>query len=213
MRSIVQGLADKSATPQEVLRAVDADRSLLPDLFEGVSSPSPAVRYGSAKVLVELCKTSPCDLYPSFHFFVGLLSSTHRILVWNGLAALAYLSRVDTDRRFDDIVDAYYAHLFDGYLVTAANVVSHSATIVQAKPYMADRVAAILLKIPSLPTGPHLTAECKRVLAEKAIDAFDAFYDAISDKEAVRSFATTYRTSSRPSLRRKATAFLKKRGG
>lgn len=58
---------------------------------------------------------------------------------------------------------------------------------------------------------PHLTEECKRVIAEKAIETFDLFFDKIEEKEKkkVLSFVERQLDSSRITLRTKAADFLK----
>jgi hypothetical protein len=60
---------------------------------------------------------------------------------------------------------------------------------------------------------PHLTEECRRVIAEKAIETFDLFFDKIEEKEKkkVLSFVERQLDSSRRTLSAKAADFLKKR--
>jgi len=68
------------------------------------------------------------------------------------------------------------------------------------------------LRVESISVTPHLTEECRRVIAEKAIKSLSLFFDRIDDKEEVVSFVERQLGSSRKSLRREAKNFLKKWG-
>jgi hypothetical protein len=210
----VQGLADKSLAKASLLKLVEADSALIPEVLEGVSSPKAAVRYGCAAVLMELSKKHPERLYPYWDSFVELLSSKHRILVWNGLAIIANLCFVDSEMRFDALFDKYYSFINDPYMVTVANAVANSEQIGSAKPYLASKITSELLKVESIPTTPHLTDECKSVIAEKALQSFSKFYDKLdkSDKEKVAAFAERCSGSSRKSLAESAELLLKQLG-
>jgi hypothetical protein len=209
-RGLLRRVGDKSLTTEGLYRLVEGDFGLVPQLLAGVSSPRASVRYGCAKVLLDLSVAYPERLYPHMDFFVGLLDSRFRILVWNGLAITANLAKVDTKKRFDAVFDRYYGLLNDEYMVTVANVVGHSGTIALAKPYLVDRITDELLKVDGISVTPHLTEECKRVIAEKAIKSFDLFFDRVTQKKRVLSFVRRHVGSSRLSLRVTAENFLKK---
>src|SRR4030067_2803856 len=132
---LLRKLADKSITEEELLEAVESDFEVVPRVVVGVSSSKAAIRYGCAKVLVDLSVEYPEKLYSCMDFFISLLDSKYRILVWNALAAIANLCAVDVDNKFDATFDKYYGFLNDEYLVTVANVVGNSAKIALAKPY------------------------------------------------------------------------------
>ncbi len=139
-----------------------------------------------------------------------LLDSKYRILTWNAMAVIANLTVVDVDRAFDAIFGKYYSFLNDEYMVTVANVVGNSAKIASAKPYLVQKITAELLKVEEISVTPHLTEECKRVIAEHAIKAFDVFFDKVEAKAKVISFVKRQLESPRASLRREAERFLEK---
>lgn len=207
---LLRGLATKSVTKQELLQKVRQNPGLLPEVLKGVSSSKASVRYGCAKVLMDLSQEQPERLYPHMDFFIALLDSKYRILVWTAMAIIANLTKVDKERKFDAVFDKYYGFLKDEYMVTVANVVGNSGKIALAKPYLAQKIASELLKVENISTTPHLTEECKRVIAEKAIESFDVFFDRIQAKNRVVSFVKRNLNSPRRSLRTKAGAFLKK---
>ena len=136
--------------------------------------------------------------------FISLLDSKHRILTWNAMAIIANLTKVDEKKRFDEIFDKYYSFLNDPYMVTVANVVGNSGKIALAKPYLIQKITTELLKVENLPTSPHLTEECKRVISEKAIKVFYLFFDKIDQKKKVTSFVEKCINSPRETLRETA---------
>ena len=95
-------------------------------------------------------------------------------------------------------------------MVTVANIVGYSGKIALAKPNLAQKIADELLKVEDISTTPHLTDECKGVIAEKAIESFDLFFDRIDDKKKVISFVRNHAKSPRKTLRTGAETFLKK---
>lgn len=207
---LLRKLADKSMTKEQLLHRVKRDPDLLPEVLEGVFSSKPGIRYGCAKVLMDLSEEHPKKLYPYMDSFINLLDSKHRILVWNAIAILANLTKVDTDNRFDVIFDKYFSFLNDEYMVTVANVVGHSGKIALAKPCLVNKIAHELLKVENISTTIHLTEECKRVIAEKTIKSFSVFFDKTDQKEKIISFVERHRDSPRKTLKREAEAFLTK---
>ena len=207
---LLQKLVDKSMTKEELLQKVKQDFDILPDILDGVSSSKAAIRYGCAKVLMDLSEEYPEKLHPHIDSFIDLLDSKYRILTWNAIAILANLTKVDTDKKFDAIFDKFYSFLNDEYMVTVANVVGHSGKIALAKPHLINKITNELLKVENISTTPHLTEECKRVIAEKAIKSFSLFFDKIEHKEKVISFVERHLDSPRKTLKKEAEVFLKK---
>jgi len=203
-------LANKSMTARELLQIVEQDWTLLPRLLEGVSSSKASIRYGCSKVLMGLSEAHPTKLYPFIDSIIDLLDSKYRILIWNALAMIANLARVDENKKFDAAFDKYYSFVNNEYMVTVANVVGHSGKIALAKPYLTDKITNELLKVDDISLTPHLTEECKRVIAEKAIESFDLFFDKVTQKKRVISFVEKHTSSSRRTLRATAENFLKK---
>jgi len=208
--SFLHKLSDKSMTKEELLKKVKLDFSLLPTIFEGVSSSKAAIRYGCAKVLMDLSEEHPQQLYSYMDFFVDLLDSKYRILTWNAMAVIANLAKIDKDGKFDAVFEKYYSFINDAYLVTVASLVGHSGKIAVAKPHLIEKITNELLKIEHISITPHLTEECKRVIAEHAIKSFYMFFDGVERKDKVIAFVERQLKSSRKSLREEAENFLKK---
>lgn len=207
---LLKKLVDKTVTKQELLQKVKLDFNLLPKVLKGLSSSKAAIRYGCAKVLMDLSEEHPERVYQYMDFFIDLLDSKYRILTWSAMAIIANLANVDKDKKFDAIFDKYYSFINDEYMVTVANVVGYSGKIALAKPHLVDKVTDELLKVENISTTPHLTEECKRVIAEKTIKSFNLFFDKVKQKEKVTSFVKNHLNSPRKTLRRAAENFLNK---
>ena len=206
---IFQKLVDKSLTKEELLLKVKQNFDLLLIIFNGISSSKAAIRYGCSKALMDLSEEHPEKLYPYMDFFIDLLDSRYRILTWSAMAIIANLTKIDADKKFDAIFEKYYGFLNDEYMVTVANIVGHSGKIALAKPHLIQKIMNKLLTVENISTTPHLTEECKRVIAEKAIESFNMFFHEIKDKEKVISFVKRNLNSPRKTLRKKAEDFLK----
>jgi len=201
---LLQKLESKAFTKEELLQKVEKDFSLLPTVLKGTSSSKATVRYGCAKVLMDMSEKYPEILYPYIDNFIVLLKGKYRILTWNAIAIIANLTRVDRDRRFDAIFGQYYGFLNNEYMVTVTNVVGNSAKIALAKPHLVQRITDELLKVENIKLTPYLTAECKRVIIEHTIRSLDVFFEKIEAKEQVLSFVRKQLCSTRTSLRKEA---------
>ncbi len=126
------------------------------------------------------------------------------------MAAIANLTAVDKSKKFDRIFGKYYSFLGSEYMVTVANTVGYSAKIAANKPYLADKIATELLKVQKLQITPHLTEECKLVIAQKAIETFNTLISQVQNKKALLAFAQKHQDSRRAALRREAQRFLDK---
>jgi hypothetical protein len=203
-------LADKSITKKDLFLKVKQDFSLIQDVVNGTSSKKPAIRYGCGKVLMDLSKNYPEKIYPYMDYFIDLLDGKYRVLIWNAIAIIANLTKVDTKKKFEIIFDKYFSFINNDYMITVANVVGNAGKIVLAKPNLVAKVTNELLKVEDIKTSPHLTEECKKVIAEHAILAFNQFFDIVEQKEKVIEFVKRQAKSPRKSLRKKADDFLKK---
>ena len=207
---LIQKLENKTMTKQQLYKKVKQNYGLIPEILGGISSSKPAIRYGCAKVLMDLSEEEPEQLYPHMDFFINLLESRYRILTWNAIIIISNLTKVDTEKKFDSIFNKYYSYLDDEYMVTVANVVGNSGKIALAKPYLTQKITDKLLKVENISITPHLSEECKRVITQHAIKTFDTFFPQIEQKDKVISFVKKHINSSRESLRTESEKFVKK---
>jgi hypothetical protein len=212
MYELLAEIADKSLTKKMLYGKVEQNFGLVSTLLEGTSSAKATVRYGCGSVLMNLSEKYPEKLYPYMDQFLALLDSKHRILCWNAIYIIANLSCVDKNQKFEAAFAKYYSLFNSGYMVTVANLVDASGKIALAKPKLANQIAQQLLKAESLEITPHLTGECKLVIAEHAIESFSLFFNELdhNTKGKVYGFVERQQGSPRQSLSKQAAAFVKK---
>ena len=210
-QDLLQKLGKREITKQQLFEAVESDFDLVPIVIEGVSSSKASIKYGCAKVLMDLSVRHPEKIYPHMDFFISLLESKHRILIWNAVTIIANLCPVDAENKFEAIFNKYYSFLSDEYMVTVANVVANSAQIALAKPHLVPKIADQLLSVEKISISPHLTSECRRVIAQHAVKSLDQFFDKLDSdrKTKVISFVRKQVHTSRTSLKKEAELFLK----
>jgi hypothetical protein len=206
---LLNQIADKTLTSEVLFKKVEKDFALVPILLEGITSTKATIRYTCARVLVDLSRIYPENLYKYINQFIELLKSDYRIIKWNAMAIIANLASVDKNKVLDYNFDKYFGLLHDGYMVTVANLASYSSKIGLAKPYLANAIAHELLNVENITLTPNLTEECKRVIAEQAINSFDLMFSLFDEKTktAVLSFVNNQLESPRDSLKRRAKTF------
>jgi hypothetical protein len=198
--------APKQNFPRIVRRAC-ANPSLVPALLAGTASPSPQVKFGSAKALWLLAEADPALLYPHFDFFVKQLDSPNGVFRWNAARTLACLAPADTQNRLEPLLDKYLSVIPGPHLIDAATVIGSAWKIARAKPRLADRIARAILGVSQ---AQYQTDECRNVAAGHALQSLSRFFDLIEDKRAVVDFARGQLNNTRPATRRKAEEFLRK---
>jgi hypothetical protein len=207
---LLLGLEDKTLTKGMLHRIVEHNFDLIPILVKGMYSLKPSVRYGCGKVLMDLSETHPEKMYQNIDSFIDLLDSKYRIITWNSMAIIANIAEVDKEKKIDTIFQKYINFLKDEYMITVANTIENLGKIALAKPYLIQKITTEILRVENIKLTPHLTEECRRVIAEKAIGSFDQFFNNIQEKKKVLSFVERQVKSSRKSLRSKAAEFVKK---
>ncbi len=183
------------------------DQSLLLEVFDGISSSNPKLKFKSAKILTLISRKSPQKLYPKIDFFINLLGSENKILKWNAIDIIANLVPVDVNKRFDKIFGKFYGLLQEGSLITAAHVVDNSGKIANAKPNLETKITNELLKVETIQLP---TKECRNILAGKTILSFYQYYEQAQNKKEIVSFVKRQLSNSRRATRTKAERFLKK---
>jgi hypothetical protein len=194
--------------PQAMTAAAVKDPSLIPVLLDGLSVKNSS-KYRRAKALTLISESHPAVLYPYFDFFAGLLEKPVNILKWNAVFILSNLVAVDTERRFDRLFERFYYHLWDGNLITTANILGVSGKIARARPDLHKRLTTEILKVEIIPLP---TDECRQIARGKALLAFKEYADSLKGNRQVIDFARRCQQSRRPATRKKAEALAVKIG-
>jgi hypothetical protein len=193
-------------TAEELAAKAVNETSNVSFLLEGLSAKD-SFKLRCAKALNLISANHPELLYHHFDFFGSLLESPHRILKWNAIFILSNLAIKDTERKFDLIFDRYYKHLWDGDLITAANIVGASGKMAATRPDLRNRITSELLKVDVIPLP---TNECREIARGKALAAFAEYKAYLDGDQHVIEFIRRCLLSTRPATRKKAERLLKK---
>ena len=204
---LLSELKKKSDNTDLIVGLIFQDLSLIRDLIYGISSAEAAVKFKCAKVLREVSKTKPELLYPYFDFFCTLLDNPNNIIKWNAIDILGNLVEIDTERKFEQIFDKYYALLNEGSLITAGHVVDNSGNIAKVKHKLRDQITYHLLNVQKIPLP---TEECRSILGGKVVQAYDQYIDHIKSNKDVIAFIKKQTKSNRTATRKKAEKLLAK---
>ena len=207
---ILEKLGKKEIKAEDIAKNVIKDPGLLPEIFNGISSENPRIKFKSAKMLRVISEKNPEILYSKMDFFINLLNSSNKILKWNAIDVIGNLTSIDSKNKFDKIFKKYYSFLSAESMITVSHVVDNSGKIAKARPHLTQKITNELLKIEKIPTRPHLTQECKNILLGKAILAFGMYFDQIENKDNVISFVKRQLNNTRNATKVKAEKFLRK---
>ena len=206
---IILLLDQKADLSDDISQVVIEEPELLDTIFNGVSSPVTRVKFRCAKILKLISAKQPELLTSHWTFFINLLDSDNKIILWNALDIIANLTSKDPEHNFNEICSRFYKFLEDDSMVTAAHVIDNSAIIVSNRPDLQSKITQKLLNIREIPR----TGECHDILSGKAIQTMDSYFDDIDDKKTVIEFARKASHSDRKATREKAEKFLKKHDG
>ena len=178
---------------------------MIPDIMEGLTADKARIKYGCAKALRIISGLRPDLLYPQFDFFVRLLDHENKIFQWDAVFVLSHLARADGEDKFAAVFDKYFSPIPGPVMITAANVVQGGARIAQAKPHLADRIAAQMVKVGR---ARYRTPECRNVAIGHAIVALGKLLPLLRDPAEAVQFVRKQTRNRRPATRRKAEQFL-----
>lgn len=199
-------IAQKEDLCEEISQKVINDPELVDLILEGVSSDVSRVKFRSAKILKIISAKNPELIYPYIDFFIELLDSDNKIIIWNAMDILANLSAIDSENKINAIFEKYQKFIDNESMVTAAHVVDNSWKIAKSKPEYKERITESLLDLEK----KHRDDECKNILLGKAIISFDKYYGEIENKKEVSELIKRQLNNPRNATRMKAQKFLKK---
>ncbi len=181
-----------------------SDRNFLNELTDGLTSDNETYRYNCYKVIQTISEEAPLKLYSEWEFFHELLKSNNAYHQMMGATILANLTVVDTDEKFNEMIDEYF-NLLDGRsLVTARNVASGAGTIAQVKPELQEVITKWLLKTEKTHHKNH------ELIVYDAIESLDAYYSEIQNQEKIITFVRRHLKSDSPKTAKRAKEFLAK---
>jgi hypothetical protein len=206
MSALLAPIHRTALNPPQLARKAIRNPGLVRQILEGLNADKPRIKYGCAKALRLISEQRPERLYPHWDFFVRLLDHKNKILQWDAAFVLSCLAGVDAQDKFAPIFEKYFSPIPGPVMITAANVIQGAARIAQAKPHLADRIAAEVLKVAR---ARYQTLECRNVAIGHAILSLGNMLPLLRDPAPAVRFVRKQTTNARPATRKKAELFLK----
>jgi truncated hemoglobin YjbI len=183
-----------------------ADGELLSEILGGLKSKAETLRYNCHKVLMHISETNGEFLYHKWDYFEGLLIGDNSYRKMSAVQIIANLARVDTENRFEKIIDRFYGLLDDRSMIVAIYVASSSGKIVRAKPHLERKITERLLNMDKT----HHSEGRKSLIKAGAIEGFAQYFTEATDKERILTFVRELQNCDSPKTRKAAQDFLRK---
>lgn len=199
-------MSDKEPDIAPIAEKTLADNTLLSEILGGLKSKDETLRYNCSKVLTYISERNGDRLYPEWDYFVELLGDANSYRKMSAIHLIARLTKVDTENRFEKIVDTYYNLLDDKSMIVAIYTAAASGDIIRAKPGLESKITEKLLDI----DGTHHPKERKSLIKAGAIESFDKYFPEAADKQRIIAFVREQLDCDSPKTRKLARSFLKK---
>jgi hypothetical protein len=200
-------LAAGITNPNLIVAEIPGNVKLLENVFDGISSKLPRVKFGCSKTLLLLSEKNPELLSEKIDGIIRLIESENRILKWSAIAILGNLAPIDKQGRIKGQLRKLCSFLSGGELITANHAMMSLGKIARAFPDERKRITAELAGIEHKSFD---TAECRNIAIGKAILAIEMFVDPAKPGKSVLDFARRQIGNRRRATANKAKAFIRK---
>lgn len=201
-------LNTKDVDVESLAREALEDEDLLSELVAGLSAKEERVGHNCLRALLLLAEENPLVLYPYWDIFVELLRSENTYFKLRGANLIAAIISVDSEDRFQEIFDEYYALLDGKSVIAACYVAGNSGRIANAKPQLRAEITARLLSI----DDTHHPPERRDLIKGHAVEALGEYFEDSGDRSKILEFVRAQLESESPRTRKKAREFLKRWG-
>lgn len=200
---MIPNLDKKDVKIDLIAKKVEGDEKSLAELVENLKLKDEVKRYNSYKVLLHVSEQKPKLLYPHWDYLEAMLDAKNTY--WRSSAAhlIANLTPVDTDKKFDRIIDKYYDLLNDSIII-AVNLTAYSGKIAKAKPNLQEKITEKLLNI------DKTKQKHKDLMKAGAIQSFDEYFEEIKNKNEIIEFVKQTLNGDSPKTKKIAKEFLEK---
>jgi hypothetical protein len=184
------------------------DASVRQGLVAGLQAKDEAYRYNCYKVLLELTGQDPALLYPLWDTLVSMLASANCYQRMVGVTLIAQVVAADSEHRFEDVREAYFAHLDDESVIVARYVAQNAARVGRARPEWVSHIVERLLDI----VRSYHNANRRDLLAADVIASCAELFELAPDRRRIVTFVQDQLHSKSPKTRQAAKELLAKSG-
>lgn len=188
------------------------DKSNIPMLLDIIENDKSAIKFICEKIIREISKESPEDIYPYFDRIAKLLDSGNAFIKLGFMLTLPNLLSVDNENKWEGIKGKYLSLIDAEAIAIFGNAVSSIWKILDKYPEDEKYIIPKLLNIDEhtfLYKG-EASPECLNVAKGHIIECFDRIFPNSKYKDEMIEFVRANKDNSRNSVRVKAQRFLKK---
>ena len=185
---------------------------LINELLAIMQSDKGSLKFKAEKVIRTVSEQQPAALLPHFDLLASLTKSSNNFIKWGAIITLSNLFLADVDHQHEAYLPEYLALIHTEEMITAGNAVSNMWKVVRAYPEREYEITSQLLSVPRI-VYQHKgdpSPECNRIVCGHLLDCLDKYYAMSGSKQEILAFAALQVNSSRPSVAKKAAAFLKR---
>lgn len=168
-------------------------------------------KYALEKALRLVSEENPNLLLPYLEDIADLTGHPNHFIAWGAIRTLGSLMAAGGIDKCRECLPRFTELLKDEEMITAANAVAACPGLVQAHPELEPEISELLLGLEgrSYRLKGQASPECGRVMLGHLLEAFEGYFDWISEPGKVLEFAERCLGCSRKAVVRKAAAFLK----
>jgi hypothetical protein len=197
-------IIEKDPNIQQLVNFAIEDRQKLQRALDGLRVKTETIRYNSFRIVHNISENHPQILYGHWDFFVQLLKSENTFHKHDAIHVLANLTKVDKEKKFDEIFDLFYDLLNHKSIVVVCHLVLVSGKIALFKPQYRKQIVKYLLALDNI--APQI--QHHGLMSAYAIEALKYCYPALEKKSQVKKFIEKQLKSDSPKARKLAKAFL-----
>ena len=190
----------------EIVSNILDGNNLVSELIQGVLAKEDSIRYPNTIAIEILSEKEPQLLYPQWDFFIDLLKSKNAFHRSTAIISISNLTKIDSEKKFEDIFDSYFRLLNDKSVVVTRKLAIYASRIVRNKPILKEKITDTLL---SIDETQH-TSSRKDLIKGDIIESISDYFECIEDKDTIIKFVKNQLSSSSPSTVKKAKEFLSK---
>lgn len=183
------------------------DHNMIDLFFNGLSEDNAKIKYGCSNILIMISRKDPGILYPYFDRFEQLLDHENKFVKRAAIIAIAYLTKVDQEKRFEKISGKYFSEMTGPDVTSASYTIRGVSAIAGNKPHLTEQITNELLKIQH---AKYQTKGCRDVALGFMIVSFDKFFDQVKNKQEVIDLIGKQTDNPRKATRNHAEKFMKK---
>lgn len=203
---MLEALLNKTADIDAMAERAIADKSIIGELLDGLTSINEEYRFNCSKVMNIIEQKQPELIYPYWDNLAALLDSDNSYHRMSGVNHISHLIAVDKENKFDNIFGKYYRMLDDQSVIVAIYVAQASGRIALAKPALQKGITDILIAVEKT---HHLPGR-KELVKAGIIESFDQYMKDYPDKSPIFAWVQKQIESESPKTRNLAKSFISK---